>query len=166
MNQREVEERLARLERKVNELARFTGVQNSPGLVRLGQNTQVAGDLTADSIAIANWVWTPYTPSVTAASGTLTTVSATGRYLVIGKVCFVQMVITITNNGTGAGGIVATIPFNNISLAVIAGRERAVTGKMLQGYIDINRAVIYTYDNTHPGANGHVLVMSGFYEIA
>ena len=114
---------------------------------------------------------TVYTPVVMAASGTFTTVSATGRYRIIGKLVFIQITVTITTNGTAAGDVIATLPFASVNVAsaahVLAGRANAVSGKMLQGIINTNSGTvaIFNYDNTYPGASGETLVLSGFYEI-
>jgi hypothetical protein len=108
--------------------------------------------------------WTAYTPVVTAGTGAFTTVSATGRYLSIGKTVFVQIVITETNVGTAASYVLATLPKTAASNAVLAGRENALTGKELQGIVIGNPVVILNYDNSAPIGNGYVLYLSGVYE--
>jgi hypothetical protein len=114
--------------------------------------------------------WTAYTPTVTANSGTFTSVAATGRYLRMGKVVFLQMSINITTNGTAAGSVWATLPVNQATSAmVIAGRETALTGKILQCLLNgafIGFISIWNYDNTYPGGSGYVLSLSGSYEAA
>jgi hypothetical protein len=113
--------------------------------------------------------WTSYTPSITPGSGAITTVSATGRYCQIGKIIFVEMVITITTNGTGAGYILASLPVTSgASQYIVSGRENAVSGNMLQGWINSSTSSvsIRTYSNTYPGSNGASIVMTGMYECA
>jgi hypothetical protein len=109
--------------------------------------------------------WTPYSPVVTAATGTLTAYTATGLYNQVGKTVFVEINITITTNGTGAGSIHVTLPFTSNGAFLIPGRENATTGKMLQG-VTVNAAVdsITNYDNTYPAGNGAVLILTGVYE--
>jgi hypothetical protein len=113
-----------------------------------------------------------YAPVITAGSGAFTTVSATGRYRIIGKLVFIQITVTITTNGTAATQVNVTLPFASVNVAgvnhVIPGRATAVSGKMLQGIVGVNSAVlaVVNYDNSYPGASGETLVLSGFYEIA
>lgn len=113
-----------------------------------------------------------YTPVITAGAGAFTTVSATGRYRKIGKLVFIQLTITITTNGSAAGGVLATLPFASVNVAgvehILAGRAAAVSGKMLQGRVIPNSSslAIVDYSNVYPGADGETLVLSGFYEIA
>lgn len=106
-----------------------------------------------------------YTPTVTAQSGSLTTVSATGRWLRIGDLIHLQVYITITTNGTGSGYINVTLPFataNNGTPAVGSGREDISTGKQLQVRASPNSsdAVVFTYDNLYPGGSGYGLALS------
>ena len=111
-------------------------------------------------------VWTAWTPTITAATGTLTTVSATGYYSKIAKVVAIQLVITITTNGTGGVAIISTLPINNNLVTIITGRETNTTGKILQGLVNSNRIDIYNYDNSYPGADGYAFYMTGIYSIA
>jgi len=106
--------------------------------------------------------WTSYTPTVTAGSGTITTASATGYWIRIGKLCVVFSSWSITTNGTGAQSVKLTLPFTAISGhtggQIGVGREYDVTGKMLQIEIpdSSGTAMAYrNYDNTYPGANGY-----------
>lgn len=106
-----------------------------------------------------------YTPTVTAQSGSLTTVSATGKWLRIGDLIHLQVYVTITTNGTGAGYINVTLPFataNNGAPAVGCGREDISVGKQLQVRASPNSsdAVVFTYDNLYPGGNGYGLALS------
>lgn len=57
-----------------------------------------------------NLSWTAYTPTVTAQTGTPTTVSAVGRYKQNGKTVTAQATVTVTNHGTASGGLRATLP--------------------------------------------------------
>lgn len=112
--------------------------------------------------------FTAYTPTVTASSGTITTATASGRYKVLGKAIFLEVQVNITTNGTGAGVLNATLPGGITPAAnfILAGRELAVNGQMLSGTIQTSGTTIgiMKYDNTYPGANGAVLVLSGIYE--
>lgn len=112
-----------------------------------------------------------YTPTITAGSGVFTTVSAVGRYRQIGKLIFIQITVTITTNGTAATSVIASLPFTSINVAgvrhILSGCEDGLSGVMLDGRIRENSAVvnIVDRDNVYPGANGALLVLSGFYEI-
>jgi hypothetical protein len=111
--------------------------------------------------------WTAYTPTITAGSGTFTTLGAvSGKYMTIGKVSFVLVSIAITTNGTAATYVRATLPNTAVGTAVIAGREMSVTGKMLFALPSGASMTIAYYDNTYPGVSGGLLIVSGCYENA
>ena len=119
-----------------------------------------AGEINAAS---ATW-----TPTVTAATGSFTTVSATGKYHKIGKRIFFDAIITITAVGTGQG-CVFTLPVAASATEYYAcsGREDAVSGKMVQGRLTSTTQVgLSNYDNTNPSSNGAIFRLSGCYEIA
>ncbi len=122
-------------------------------------------DLAAVAVSGIAKAWTAYTPTITSGTGTLTTTSATGRSLVVGKLAFVQMRIVITTNGTGGGFISATLPNATPASYILAGRENALTGKMLECHAaSVANIAIFFYDGTYPGADGAVLLISGCYE--
>jgi len=117
---------------------------------------------------VAGSAWQAYTPTITASSGTFTSVSATGRKRYVGNnVMHVQMTITIVTNGTAAGSVVATLPGTSNGDFVLSGRD-GTSGKSLQGVISPSGTTvsIFAYDNTYPGADGHVLYLSGTFEYA
>ncbi len=126
-------------------------------------------DLDAVAASGVAAAWTAYTPTITAGTGSFTTVSATGRYLAIGKLVLVQIVITITTNGTAATSVKATLPAlgNVASGYTMYGRANTVSGKALQGIVNFATALatIFNYDNTYPGASGETITMNGFYEV-
>ena len=116
--------------------------------------------------------WQAYTPTVTAATGSLTTVSATGAYCTIGKTVFIRFNISITTNGTGASAIVMTLPFlqngsyaNNQTIGY--ARESSLTGNMLQvGTAASGFVNIFTYANGYPGGTGASILGTAIYEVA
>jgi hypothetical protein len=110
--------------------------------------------------------WTAYTPTLSASSGTLTSASATGFYLKIGKKVSVQMTITIVTNGTAAAILRASLPFAANRSFVLAGRENAIAGKMIQALTSAASSTlnIFNYDNTYPGSSGASIIISGVYE--
>jgi len=118
--------------------------------------------------------WNTYTPTVTPFSGTLTTVAnQAGRYRQIGKTVHLVVRCSITTNGTGAGGIIFTLPVTakTVSPAVVwhgAGREDGLTGNMLQASIGSAGTTmgVLTYNNGYPGGNGAIIEVSITYEAA
>lgn len=117
-------------------------------------------------IAVTNSA-TAYTPVVTSGTGAISAYTATGRYFRTGQLVFVEIVINITANGTGAQNVQATLPFNvGGTNSIFAGRENLVAGKMLQGQCSGTSCFIVNYDDTYPGSSGAQLLLSGVYEAA
>lgn len=58
-----------------------------------------------------DYEWRDYTPTITASSGTISSVSATARYKVVGRLCYFKATVVITSKGTGAGILNVTTPF-------------------------------------------------------
>ena len=78
----------------------------------------------------AGTAWTAYTPAVTALSGTFTSASATGRYKLLGKTCFISVQVNVVTAGTAAGATIVTLP-GGVTIGAnltIVGREVAVNG--------------------------------------
>ncbi len=122
-------------------------------------------DLAAVAVSGLSKAWTTYTPTITSGTGTLTTVSATGRYLLIGKLMHLQVDIAITTNGTGGANISATLPVNAAtSPYLLPGREYNITAKVVSARTGSNTIAITYYDATYPGADGARIVVSGLYE--
>jgi hypothetical protein len=107
-----------------------------------------------------------YTPTITAASGTFTTVSSIGHYVFVGRNVFVRITITITTNGTAAGVVNLTLPIAPTTNIVIQGREITSTGYLLQGvsFASENMGCV-TYSNGYPGGDGRTMYLSGNYTI-
>ncbi|MDR7037407.1 hypothetical protein J2X36_002154 [Methylobacterium sp. BE186] len=137
-----------------------TGISTSTGALTFAQ----------PSISnISGGAWTTYTPTVTATTGTLTTLgTVSGRYQQLGKIVFLLCDVTITTNGTAGNGIVVTLPVAALtsSLSAISGREAASTGKSLGGTVNASQVFVYFYDGTHPGSNGARLIFTAIYEAA
>ena len=121
-------------------------------------------------VGVPSTAWTSYTPTITAATGSFTTVSATGSYQVIGKTCFVTINISITTVGTAAGTIYATLPFTSAARIQIGGYGMEVnsTGTMLKGYIPTSstQLQITTYSNGSTIGAGYSPILTVVYEIA
>lgn len=109
-----------------------------------------------------------FTPTITAQSGTFTSVSASGDFRIFGGVAWVKELIAITTNGSAAGYAIATLPVNAIEVSVGCGRETTIGGKQLQTSIvsgDLGKQYIYNYDNTYPGSSGAFLLVETVYFI-
>lgn len=104
--------------------------------------------------------WVSFATVVTPASGSITTLGTVlCRYKRRGSMVDVEIDITITTNGTGAGSVRFTLPFNPAGFSVGAGREANTTGAALtlQASTGSSQCTIQKVDNTYPGANGYRL---------
>jgi len=109
-----------------------------------------------------------FTPTITAESGTITSFTASGTYTKIGNTVRATFTATITDNGTGASVLNATLPFataNVGEMSVGSGRNNA-TGNMLQvwAFQGSSTAKIYLYDNSYPVATGSVIYCTVVYQ--
>lgn len=119
---------------------------------------------TSGNIAPTLGGWQSYSPTLTAASGSYGTATASVRYTVSGKTVSYRAVVTITANGSAAGSVNITLPLATTVPSVGYGRAANISGKMLQGYISGSTLSIYNYDGSYPGSDGENLVVSGTYE--
>lgn len=112
--------------------------------------------------------WQAWTPTITSASGSFTTTSASGRYIQIGKTVHFQVAVTITTVGTGAGARFSLPVTAQSTVGTIGSyRERAVSG--LTGVVTLASATLGTffeYDNSQTIANGWIFQAGGTYEAA
>lgn len=118
-----------------------------------------------DSVAAA---WTQITPVVTAVTGVITSTTGTLRTKKIGRTVFVNIDVTITNNGTGAGSVNVQVPCTAASNWQMVGRETANSGLMVVGSGPVGQTyvAITRYDNAYPGGLNNHLVLSGVCESA
>jgi hypothetical protein len=167
-----------------------TDVSSDDGVVgRLAAVESTVGDMTSSFLAIigalailtgtipvanggtgySGAAWTAYTPTVTAGSGTFTTVLATGRFLRIGKIVLVEVDITITTNGTAATSVVFTLPDSTTTAArtVLHGKEFTAGKSVVASAVSGSGTLAITnYDATYPGASGNQIAVAGLYEAA
>jgi len=141
------------------------------------RNTYVDGTTPAISAANLNnneaaldalyGAWTATSPAVSSTAGTITSASAVLRYVVQGRVCTFNVLITMTNNGTGSGTLTVALPVQAVTVTSFSGRN-PTSGKMLQGAVSAGTSTlnIRNYDGTYPVATGETPFMSGSYEIA
>lgn len=152
-------------------------IVNSP--VRSGNQTIVSGDLVIgtagngiDFSANANapgmtselldWYEEgTWTPTVTAFSGTITTVGAvSGTYTRIGRFVAINYSVAITNNGTGAVAIVlSSVPFTPAKNSFGMGKETQATGNANICFVNAGAAEIFvqTFTATYPANNNTTL---------
>jgi hypothetical protein len=110
-----------------------------------------------------------YTPSVTSSAGSITSLTASGSYTKIGRIVYVRVAVIISDNGTGSGALVVSLPFisapDPANPSVGAGRENAANGKQLQWLINplSSTGVAFTFDNAYPGGTNHSLFLSATY---
>jgi phage-related tail fiber protein len=142
----------------------------------VGTNTDQLAKSSMIQAEIANKrTWTSYTPTVTAASGTFTTVSATGRHMVAFGICHYEVVITVTTKGTGANPTF-TLPFaaltgTSVGMPCAFAREGAVNGNMGIAVIATGLASSTVFSYAGPtgdlaSGNGAVISIKGSYPIA
>jgi hypothetical protein len=117
--------------------------------------------------------WYNYAPTVASSSGTINSASASGRYLDIGKIRFVQITCTITDAGTGATSLLLGLPFpssggtpvNSSSafsaMQIVSGYNCYARGTQGSTTIDVRK-----YDASSPLVSGAQFVVSGYYEKA
>jgi hypothetical protein len=132
-----------------------------------------ADSTTATGLAWNSGGWTGYTPTVSAASGSFTTVSSAGRYQRIGKTCLVEFTVNITTNGTAAAATYVTLPFTASGGSptpywVGACADFFVTG--VNGFTRIGGGATFlsfsSYLGTYLGGNGYYIGGSITYEVA
>ena len=150
---------------KQNMSLQLIGGKVSQNIDNIATNTTNIATNTA-SIAAMQAAWTTYTPTITAQTGTFTTVSAAGAYLPNGKQISFTVTITITTVGTATGAIIMTLPTGTPKRnAVAAVREISATGVAGIASTDSSTMRISKYDNSTLAASGNVIVVTGIYEI-
>lgn len=145
---------------------------DTPARLAVGSNGSI---LTADSAQSTGLkyggLWDTYTPTLTAESGTITTISGSARYCQIAKNAFVSYTITITNKGTGAGFLNMTLPVASKTATAVwgngFGRETAVTGKYIVNEVTSGAGLGMKFvDGTTVIQSGYTLQGSFWYEVA
>jgi hypothetical protein len=112
--------------------------------------------------------WTADTVTPTPLLGTFTLAGCTRRTKKIGRTVHVQLLISITTNGTATGGIMVPLPYAAAAVAVLPGREVTVSGKAVTGTVHAADAVLTVFADlsTYPGGDGTDIVLTGIYEAA
>ena len=95
-----------------------------------------------------------FTPAVSAASGSYTSVTASGKYIKVGRSVTIRMRVSITTNGTAAGAMfLGNIPFPTTDSNDWGGgtREDVGTG---DGYVFSGLSTTAIYINKYDGTYG------------
>jgi hypothetical protein len=150
------------------------------GAVPAARMPALTGDATTSAGAVATTVtkingvdqttaWTTYTPTITSQTGTITTSSATGRYKQIGKTVFVEVDITVTTAGTGAGSLLATLPLtaaaNNYAGSAYEYQLTGKSGAAIIGPISATQIAGRDAAAVTFIANGAKVIMCATYEL-
>jgi hypothetical protein len=116
----------------------------------------------------ASYTWTSYTPTITSQGGSITTYTATGKYLKIDKGMFFIFTVTLSNVGTATGNMIITLPFTAVGSSAGSAYEYNTTGKGGPVSIANNASVAISRDSTFTTwfSNGWNLYASIFYEVA
>jgi hypothetical protein len=113
--------------------------------------------------------WRDWLPVVTTQIGAIAALGpVSGKYKIVNNTVYVQASIAITTNGSGSGDVRFTLPVATTSVYSTAGtgREQGLTGKQLQVLVySGDAAAILNYDNTYPGGDGRVMLVSFQYAI-
>jgi hypothetical protein len=113
---------------------------------------------------------TAYTPTVTASSGSITSVTANGYWLRLGKLVFVSFNFKITNNGTGSGNLQMSLPYTNTANVRHTGtsQETDVLGFNAILYVlpSTATAVFNQISGAYCGGTGNRLQGQIWYEVA
>lgn len=111
-----------------------------------------------------------YTPTVTASSGTFTSVSATGASKNFGRVTKLRATVTITTIGTAAGRMLVSVPTGTV-VAIGAGGAIGLNGGngdplIGTAFFDSNTTISFVKatDRSFPGTSGETLYVWGEYE--
>jgi hypothetical protein len=113
------------------------------------------------------------TGAITSSTGTITSASGVTHYKIIGKTVFVEIIITVTNNGTapavGAAGslnVASALPVATLQSSIISGRENAINGYggLFACTVGTTSGAAVRYDNTYPAGTGAILIYCGCYE--
>lgn len=108
--------------------------------------------------------WANTTPTITAGSGSITTVTCTLAKRKLGKTLFFRAIITMTTNGTGASYLVMPLGETLAAVQTVAGLN-ASTGSLI-GLTNGTDLRIYTDGFAYPVADGQTVYVNGVLELA
>lgn len=108
--------------------------------------------------------WTTTNPTVTAGSGSITSVSCTLAKKAIGKTLFFRAIITVTTNGTGADYLV--LPMGETFAAVQTAAGVNISTGSLTSFTNGSDLRIFSDGFGYPAADGQTIHVSGVFELA
>ena len=123
------------------------------------------------AVPTPSYAWVAYNPTVTPNGGSLTAYTATGKYLLVGKMCIFIFDILITTVGTATGSMNVTLPTTPgaaIGRSGGAMQDYAVSGNTASAAITTTstRFEAYQYGGSSPLSAGAHWVGSISYEVA
>jgi hypothetical protein len=141
-----------------------TGALKGDGV---GNVSQAACASLSDATAWCNasaTAWGTYTPTLACNSGSFTSASAAGRSRTIGKLTYLNVVVTITTNGTCASFASFTLPAAAQTTSFIGGRSS--NGNMVGGNVSAGSSTLnYTGPTgTYVGGDGTTIAFNAVYE--
>ena len=97
-----------------------------------------------------------WTPAVASSLGSITTVTATGKYTKIGRQVTIEISATVTDNGTGAGSVrIGGLPYTAESTGYTGAGFNTSSGEALAvGFAATNTLVVYKYNVLYPVTTG------------
>jgi hypothetical protein len=113
--------------------------------------------------------WTTYTPTVTAGSGTYTTITVNGGYQRIGKTCIARMYVQVDNKGTADGSILVSLPFQAVGVRQSGtGADVNLNGFAASVLLDSSesKVIVKKYDFTTFWTNSVGVAIQITYEVA
>lgn len=148
----------------------LTGVPTAP-TPAVGTNTQQLATAAMVQAEIANKrAWASYTPTITAQSGTYTSASGTGSFMIAFGICYFKVGITITTKGSGVKPVF-TLPATALAGASgIVNPAKETSGALRTGsaqLISTTQGVVTNYDGGDivPG-DGTTIIVYGTYPVA
>jgi hypothetical protein len=124
----------------------------------------VVPKLTVDELVLSDGIVSS-NPTVTATTGTFTTVACTMKHVQIGNLVQFGAQIDITTAGTAAGAIILPLPVAASAHGSCIGKEVAATALQVYGVITDGTAITHITqpDTSSIIASGRTIVISGSY---
>lgn len=131
------------------------------GRYQIGIHGGAAVDVTG---RISSQEWSDDTPVPSATTGLITSASGDNQWNRLGDVVSINVKLTITNNGTGAGAITTSVPVPARSGRTFTVSGQDANGAMISGRISGSTMTISNATGAYPAVSGSVLSLTGFYE--
>ena len=147
------------------------GVGSAEAANALARNVQMAAFV--EALSRLGDAFDTYEPTLAAGTGTFTDAATFGHYLQFGSICFVNVGVDITTNGTAATSIYLGLPLTAKDYGTNRGQvmngRRLATPIALMGIIDVTAGFdavrVQSYDGTYPGLDGTRPTVQGWYEV-